>query len=422
MGSNPTGEEILNQIKWISRGVAFLTENSSFKIGVENELMLSPIFEASNANVNSGCITHQNYYYSDSLNSILDFRYPLNDYDPLYFGGFTSGNTYDNYFVIRSPELDLADTSLQHLIIPENILIDTNQYLAYFMNGNNLDSMVIEEDDFDDYYIWIVGLDQVIKKNKTNHTCNFDTACQPWLGETIANCEDCRETNVETDKMGKLFLQSIKSKRDDKNIDDDPKDDFEENFIRFKYELSLHYVSVSGNTKQAETITNNDPGMSGSSIPIQEKFSANGNNCDIKRRRMNGQGNIKSNRGVENKLKTVHELLDEDFNMNLDSVYFVFFEDDPAAGDFHQFKIPWLSHNLSFKHFRDQFSKFSTIASPFTRHANLPDHIIKLLPPLSSAPYESGWNVVGQMGGRDILECTLDTPEYQITFRIEPSR
>lgn len=421
MSSTPTGEEILNQIKWISRGVAFLAENNSFKIGVENELMLSPIFEASNANVNSGCITHQNYYYSDSLNSILDFRHPSNDYDPLYFGGFTSGDRYDNYFVISSPELDLADTSLQHLIIPENILLDTNEYLAYFVNGGFLDSMVIEEDDFDDYYIWIVGLDQVIKKNKTNHTCNNDGICQPWLGETIANCDDCQETNVETDKMGKLYLQSIKSKKDDKNLGSDPQDDFEENFIKFKYDLALHYVSVSGNSIQNGTLPTG-PGASSAAIPVQEVFSANGNNCDIKRRRLDGLGNTVSNRGIENKLRTIHELLDEDFNLNQDSMHFVFFENDPTFGPAYNFFIPWLSHDIPFRHFRRQISKFSTISDPFVQKANLGNFIITLMPPNSATPYLSGWSVVGQSSGRDILECTLDTPEYQITFRIEPSR
>ncbi len=421
MSSTPTGEEILNQIKWISRGVAFLAENSSFKIGVENELMLSPIFEASNANVNSGCITHQNYYYSDSLNSILDFRYPSNDYDPLYFGGFASGNTYDNYFVIRSPELDLADTSLQHLIIPENILIDTNQYLAYFMNGNNLDSMVIEEDDFDEYYIWIVGLDQVSKFYKTNDFCNNDGDCQPWLGETLANCEDCQEENVVTDKMGKLFLESIKSKKDTKNLGSDSMfDDYEENFIKFK--LAFHYVTVSDNTRQGATITSSEPGVNSASVPIVEKFSANGNNCDVKRRKSDGGGGFVSNRGIENKVKNIHVLLDEDFNLDQDSMHFVFFELDPTFGNYNYFRIPWLNVDLTYRSFRNTISKYSTISSPFMQTANLSDYIVTMRPPQASSPFLSGWSVVGQSGGRDILECTLETTEYALTFRIEPSR
>lgn len=423
MSSNPTGEEVLNQIKWISRGVAFLAENSSFKIGVENELMLSPIFEASNANINSGCIMHHSYYYSDSLNATLDFRYPLNDYDPLYFGGFTSGNTYDNYFVIRSPELDLADTSLQHLIIPENILIDTNQYLAYFINGNSLDSMWIEEEDFSDYYIWIVGLDQISKLYKTNNFCNNNGKCELFLGETIANCEDCQEENVETDKMGKLYLQSIKSKKDDKNNGSNPFDNYEENFIKFKYEMAFHYVTVSDNSRQCETMTLSELGSNGASIPIVEKFSANGNNCDIKRRKPDGGGGFISNRGIENKVKTINVLLDEDFNMDKDSMHFVFFELDKVFGDLHDFFIPWLGpFDLSYRSFRETITKYSTISSPFLQKANLSDYIITLLPPQASSPYLSGWSVVGQSGGRDILECTIETSEFALTFRIEPSR
>lgn len=427
MSTNPTSMEIQEQLIWMAKGIAYLSTNSTFRFGVESEILNSPIFEASNANSEQNCIMNYSYYFSDSLSSKLNFKIPGHNYDPLYFAGYTVGTTYDAYFVIRSPEYDVTDTSKKHVIIPENVLLgdSLNNFKAYFLTSGFLDSLEINIEDIEDYYVWVVGvkLNSKIFK-KTNH-CNNDEKCQPWLGETIANCEDCQNMAAPvTDKMGKLFLQSITSKKDDKNFTHYPFEDYEESYIKNKYEIAFHYATVSGTSIESETISSAGSGTNDHSIPIQNEFSAWGNNCDIKRRIQKNNGNIKINRGIENKLKTIHELLDEDFNMDSDSIYFSFFEHDPTFGGIQHFTIPWITKDAPFRTFRNPMTNNLDLTgiTHLVRNTALNNHVICALPPFASASYRNGWSVVGTIGTRDIIECTVDLPEYTLVFRIEPSR
>lgn len=428
--ANPTASDIQNHIIWIAKGLPFLAKNNHFRYSVEESVMASPLFEAANSTVHSDAWNNYSYHYQDSLHSTLDNKFPLNTYDPDHFAGFTYNNC-DWYFKIRIPEMDEQDTSMPHIVIPHLILqSDTNVfYKAFFINTGLLDSLTLSVEDFENYYIWVVSAEDDCPVSAPNIGCNGDSICQPDLGENADNCEDCIGTNVEVDKMGKLILKGIISKRDWKKDTNWPLDRFEEDWLKNKYEIAISWAVVSDNHLEASSVQVWTKNLNNADdIPFEQKLTAWGNNCDVKRSKKI-TGGSKSNRGVENSYKSVNAVLDENFNFDLDSLYFNYYELDKIIGPVKNTIITHLGNNKTFsfnsRSFRDIFSS-SVILNGSAQHvvdapAYIEEWVKIVVPPSSNSPYINGWNVVGQQNGRDILECTVECDEFSFVLRLEPT-
>jgi hypothetical protein len=177
--------------------------------------------------------------------------------------------------------------------------------------------------------------------------CDDDGLCEEEYGETVDNCDDCDSTKTGTNKKisGRkdLFILDLKSTMDkwNKNATAHPFEDYQEGHLQGKYEITCSYaiIDMTNSTSRATPLKNvgsddaHEPNTGRRDIKNLWSATAWGNNCDIKRRKTMGNGIIKTNRGIEDNLKSgIDRLLFLNYNPLNQNIYLIFVESDGSFG------------------------------------------------------------------------------------------
>jgi hypothetical protein len=315
--------KLFHQMKWIARGIPQLTSSVAFKAQVESDIISAqPNYFVSNRDIQANCSGILNYRNGVSANNANNFT--PNDYDSSYFFEIEFNDCVMSVGV-RSPDIDAENTDLPHLIVPTDPYGKAQlPYYGYTLDvSGNLDSILLDDDDIEDYYIWWVVAEEtcpnkLLKKSESlcgNGRCDF------FAGENKLNCVDCHDTIIK----GKvLMILGVITGTDRKKFSNShPDKEYQENHFKFKYELGFNYT-IEDST---HGIYSSFSGGSGKALDLGH-YSSWGNNCDIKRTKMKLNGNTKSNRGVSKTFFADSGVLHTNFNKNVHDIYFNLFELD----------------------------------------------------------------------------------------------
>jgi hypothetical protein len=351
--SNPSIADssiIERQLRWIARGIPDMAQNNYGVRGMVENLCLSrtPLFFDLNENIQTNLDNGLSVNYQNSVYFSVNSRFPSNDFDSSIFYQF---EYRDCKFLIglAIPELDICDTSKQFIVLPTHEFNYGTDNYGYFLNGANLDSVIIDEDNIDDYYVWVVSVYDLcvdgfgMGGSSSSEPCDGDGVCEEEYGEDSTNCADCSSNNTVNGKISgrkELFILDLKSVKDvlDKNSSSPPTEDFQEKHLQFKYDILAAYaiidtstVSSRGNPHKKVDLLNLDDGP-GRRVEALWDASAWGANCDIKRCKTKSNGNSSCNRGIENKFKNVDRLIFQNYNHLAENVYLILYEYDGGIG------------------------------------------------------------------------------------------
>lgn len=313
--------ELFKQLKCIARGIPSIVKNVS---GFENKVqkafnLASPSYFLSNRSIQNNCISFTDY----SLNV---FNNTSNGYDSTFFYKFTYDNC-DWTVGLTCPDMDIVDTLLTHLIVPTDPYKKVQlPYYGYLMNGSNLDSVLLDDDDIENYYIWwVVADEQCGKLNKKGSEVCGNGFCEPWFGEKISNCADCAAV---PDVVGKnLCVLGVITGTDKKKFSTShPTKEYQEWHYKGKYEIYLHF-SIENTALKATSMNVNN-------LPIEVgDLTSWGNSCDVKRSKLKNNGSTVTNRGVNREvLLSTPIVLWTDYGKNVDDIYLSVFEYDHLVG------------------------------------------------------------------------------------------
>lgn len=343
---------VIEQLKWIARGIPDLADpNQPFRQIVENLCYQMPgEFYATNADIQSDATSQIATDYEVEVFNNVNSRFPSNNYDPSFFYEIEIDGCM-NIVGIRIPELDIADMSKKLVVLPEDPFTNGGDSIyGYFLNDTIvasppiLDSILIDEDNMDSVYLWVVGL--VLDCLDSTYLagsggggaegqtpvwwyCDGDGICEPEHGEDETNCADCQTSYVPNQK---LILKNIRSKTDRKKFSSNhPEVKYQEAHLQGKYEVCFTYAVVDHNSLTVKDLRKYHSELIGGTVtpytPPHQRFKAWGKNAEMPRCKRKRRGGTKCNRGCE-KDKPQEDVLSYNFNKNDDAIYMLVFERD----------------------------------------------------------------------------------------------
>ncbi|NUM31345.1 MAG: hypothetical protein HUU47_03355 [Bacteroidetes bacterium] len=297
--------------------------------------------------LNNRSINYQNSVYNNVNN-----RFASNDFDSSLFYQFYFKDCL--WFIgVSIPELDNIDKTKQFLAIPSaDFNYQTDNY-GYFINStggiSHLDSVIIDENNIDDYYVWVVGTyntchDEFGFGLSSHEVCDNDGKCEEEYGETKENCTDCTDpVSINTKISGRkeFYILDLKSTKDekDKNSSSHPTNEFQESHLIGKYEIYYTYgiFDMTNSTTRATPLKLIDrrSEVDNNSTATREYLwhaTAWGKNCDIKRCKTKSNGSRTCNKGKENNPETINRLLYQNYDPTIHNVYLILYENDPSMG------------------------------------------------------------------------------------------
>ena len=159
--------------------------------------------------------------YDQNTFDIINTDFINNDYKREYFFCFLLDNC-EWHTEIFGKDLKTVDTTLPLVVVPQqDDNEDSDTTIGYYINANtnNLDSIMIDDDNEDDYYIWVVRAGPTCTGtiSSLSRACDEDGICESWLGETPQNCSDCSNALNDPDNKA-LYLVEIRTQDDRKKF------------------------------------------------------------------------------------------------------------------------------------------------------------------------------------------------------------
>lgn len=237
-----TAIELNEHLKWIARGLAHWQKPTSLVKGIDSLLNLN--FNDSNENP----ILYLNtiYTFDSTLTDSINVRYPSNNFSPNGLHSFTVNNrTY--YTKLYAPNNFYA-SSKPFVVVPAETPTDSNHSMnvtGYLpKSGGGIDSVIINDLNEDDYYIWVVDYyhlseyddefeassgDGIRRKSGRVLKCDNDGVCEG--GEIYnPNCTDCYPAPPQKYKLVLTHLEVFR--------DNCPK---ASRFLDGRYEFAMSY-------------------------------------------------------------------------------------------------------------------------------------------------------------------------------------
>lgn len=200
---------------------------------------------------------HQGYDLTLETVDILDIMEPNHDFSHSNLYGFTL-NSDDFKTFLYIPDFDIVDKNNTLVVIPA---LDQEIIYGYFATSpTTIDSVLVSEDNMDDYYLWVVDAETDYPSTSNyldnpkptrcvdngncedfedascvdcqNEPCNNNGVCESW--EDYIHCEDCNKTYS-------LRIKSLTFKKDKHEV----QDKWLENWLSGKYELSVAFRHVT---------------------------------------------------------------------------------------------------------------------------------------------------------------------------------
>lgn len=218
-------DEVDSHLQWIARGLAYLSKDIALANMIHNEVLATTFQEQTIQTLNS------KISFTDRLTDSLDFNIPNNDYKYSSVFGFNiDGYVYSIFIHIP----DSSRLNKPFRIVPDLLTFTDSLYTdsiwGYYVNpSGQLDSSIVNIENEDDFYIWIVnidisnnyfgwGCDSVIgspelptKKSLCYPNCKIDCVCE--LDES-PDCPDCLvpRPNAYTLKITELHIGNDRKK------------------------------------------------------------------------------------------------------------------------------------------------------------------------------------------------------------------
>lgn len=353
---------IQKQLAWIARALPIIANsNNMFKNNMHNNLTSTNALYKHTITLQTNLISTLNLTNTVHQTVFNNFPLPFNNYDSSYFFGFFLDDCFYKT-LIQIPDLDIANNfnTKPLLSIP---IFETNeiQNMGYFINNlNQLDSIIVDLDNVDDYYVWVVTADNMCLNNSTfgpkipneENTCgNGD--CEPFLGETYTNCIDCQGNNGPQSGKYTLFLEEIQPLTDNyfKNLNHNPTghdNRFHESYLSGKYDIVYQYAIVNtfdpnnNYIKDAWYLSNITPLVGNKdrywynngyktnkwTDIIFKRLNANGSNCEVQRCKSSTNGPKKYNMANSSPIQTTQKILSYNFDIDYDKIITDMYEFD----------------------------------------------------------------------------------------------
>ncbi|KAB2914509.1 MAG: hypothetical protein F9K23_13865 [Bacteroidetes bacterium] len=197
-----TEREVDNHLKWIARGLAHWAKPQALVRGIDSVTTIP----SNDSSENPISYLETLYSFGTALKDSVDSTFAVHDYDADGLASFEyDGETYytrlyipNQYYNLNKPFVVVAD-EIEKDSIPQDTVV------AYKIKaGGGIDSMLITEENSEDYYIWVVNFyslkdfdqweakqgDSLIRKSGRVLLCDNDGVCEP--GEKYnPNCADC---------------------------------------------------------------------------------------------------------------------------------------------------------------------------------------------------------------------------------------
>lgn len=410
-------DELRKQMIWISKGIAGIADQSStVKTKIRDLILPDDYFTKSHESLDQDLYNSLTFDFDSEVDLWLANNISPNDYDPSYFFEIDFENCVGKV-VLRIPEADIANTSLTHVVTPEGIIQENEETMGYLINSlGNIDSVLLNDDNIDDFYVWVVGADFDCEPAPKDPCGNG--ICEPEIGETPENCEDCEANRIPDpgQKQFKLVLKDLHIKTDVKrNGGGHPGRRYQEAHLQGKYEVKIAQKVVDWNLSKerarrfreldANKNTTNDY------IPVDKyKSWGNSSRCEIKR---HNAKRGKSNRGKE-WTDHVNITLVNDYIPEHDDYIFALFEYD-------YFSKSWTHHDSLMTNGR----AWSFVANQNNGSQDLTGGeyeegwlVIDKIPNFATSP--GVWVKVSVAPDPDVYEATFTLDgEMNVTFRIE---
>lgn len=341
---------VKQQLRWIARGIPdYAHPNQPFRQIVENLCNNVPgAFYATNTDIQADASSQLSQDYEQEVYNNVNNRFPMNSYDRNFFFEIEIDGCMNNVG-IRIPELDIIDKTKKLVVLPGDPFTNGGDSIyGYYVNDTVLgppilDSVLIDEDNMDSVYLWVVSLVESCLDSSMMggfgtesmpraEYCDGDSICEPEHGENALNCTDCQGITAPNRK---LTLTSITSLTDKKKFSSfHPEVKYQEAHIQNRYDVCFTYSIVDHNTltpkdtRLYHAIPGNSAQFAGDPYtPPAEIFKAWGKNAEMKRCKKKRRGGTKCNRGSST-TKTPNDVLSVDFDKNNDAIYFLVFERD----------------------------------------------------------------------------------------------
>jgi hypothetical protein len=250
-----------NDLPWMARGIAEIVSVYAVRNTIEVEMLKSSFNEVSNRNADSAVQANTGVLIDNEVVNSINNNFPSNDYIGGYFFDFDCNDCKWSTGLYSPNIRDVnIDPSTTLYVVPSMEDVDVDSLRGYYVNSfGNLDSVWVNEDFLDNNYVWVVtsssnckplicpsnpgggsnGDDNLKGKKADWGPCNFDDNCDndPFCGgrETVENCPDCGANIIQNS----LYLLSYSMNNDVKGGGAGPQDDYQEGWIRNRYELAL---------------------------------------------------------------------------------------------------------------------------------------------------------------------------------------
>ncbi len=265
-----TAQEIQNQLNWIARALPEMVKNDANFYSDLHTFITSTAANAKyNINSQNQLITSSGYDFNLTTYSKVNTLFSNNNYDSAYFYGFHLEDCFYKTFIqIPDPEL-VPNYNVKPFLACAVFETNQNQLMGYYINTNTnaLDSILVDMENAEDYYIWVVTADNMcLEEASTPIGPHFDDAdesscgngdCEGFLGETPANCADCHGANGPQTGKYTLVFQDMQHLSD--NYFRNPTDNatghenrFHESYFSGKYDIVYQFavVDVSNGNSQ----------------------------------------------------------------------------------------------------------------------------------------------------------------------------
>jgi len=415
--SNPTITDssiIESQLRCIARGIPNLAQfDTAVQHRVEGLCIGNPgYFFTANENIQNTLFTDLLINYRNSVYTDVNNRFPGCNYDSIPFFQF---RYQDCQFIIgvSIPEVDIVDKTKPFIVIPsQEFNTQANNY-GYFLTAlgglGHIDSIIIDEDNIDNYYVWVVTpinlCDYYAASSALTEVCDGDNHCEEEYGETFLNCIDCRNglsTNHKVTGTHDLYILDLQSRNDvnNKSSSTHPTNAYQESHLAGKYQIGCDYAIMdpTSSTTLAKPIKKVDwdnrkdqSGSTGRGTPLLWLADAWGNNAEIPRCVTKTSGSTNCNRGSQT-LHPCNQLLFINYVPTLHDLYLVISESDLSGPR----RIPFIHDvDASVPSNSDNSIKLysqNTFAYTFNFIGGANTEIIKIpAPGLGSTATTNGW-------------------------------
>lgn len=260
-GTSP--QYIESQLTWIARVLPYLARTvTNFKGDLQGLLTNSPTLLKHNWPSQTALLTTP-MNFTSSVNSAINGLFPGNNYDSGYFFSFLYEDCVNRTLIrLNNSENISANLTKMLVCIAEYETLKDTFTGYYFDTVNNVvDSLIVHEDNAENYCIWIVEADNdCLEDNSLNATFDFNPEghcgngiCEPFLGENPDICNDCNGRRVQGTYT--LIFMEFEHLMD-RHISDNSKGDdndycdfgYQESYFNGKYDIFFSYAVVTGCT------------------------------------------------------------------------------------------------------------------------------------------------------------------------------